>query len=101
MRRDPPGVGLTVRQRKTLWAVCDHERRHGRMPTVRELADALGVNISAAYAALRRLEERGWIATEPGVIRGIAVLRKPPPRALVMVREDSGDAVLREIGVTV
>jgi repressor LexA len=48
-------------------------KRNGYAPTVRDLAEALGVGHSTIQAGLRELVEDGMVRKAPGVARGIVV----------------------------
>jgi DNA-binding transcriptional regulator YhcF (GntR family) len=48
-----------------------------RLPSIRELAPAMGVNVNTVRAAYARLEQEGLVQTEHG--RGSFVSRRPTP----------------------
>ena len=52
---------LTDRQREVLAAIIDHILQTGQAPTTRELADAVGIGVTAAGRFLDVLEQRGAI----------------------------------------
>lgn len=51
----------------------DKTQRGTRLPTVRELAEKLGVHFNTVARAYRQLEIEGWLSTRPG--RGTFVWR--------------------------
>lgn len=54
---------LTDRQRRVLEAVVDHHRRHGRMPTYRELGRALRIaSTQGVRRHLEALERKGYLS---------------------------------------
>lgn len=67
-------AALTPRQGDALEAIRAHIVEHGYAPTVRELADRLGVtSTNAASELLRGLEQRGAIRRAAGKSRAIVV----------------------------
>lgn len=77
---------LPPRQAAALAAIERHFGAHGAMPTVRELAQALGCSVRAAAELIEKLVQRGALGKVPGVSRGLrlvadraapAVLRLP------------------------
>lgn len=72
MHRLPP------RQREVLEILGEAHRRTGRMPTVRELAERLGVKAPGTITDhLRALEEKGFLVREPGKSRNIRLSSAP------------------------
>ena len=59
-----------ARLRLALLAVCAHRRGHGREPTERELAAALGIGATTAWARLRQLRRSGLLEAAPSRCRG-------------------------------
>lgn len=61
--------------------ITTYHREHGYPPSVRELADHLGVATHTAHTALRKLVEDGLITVTPGIPRSIvvtgAVMKEP------------------------
>jgi len=61
---------LTKRQRKVLEAVKDFIRKHGYSPTVRQLAEILGISShSAVFKHLSSIEKKGYFRKENGEIQ--------------------------------
>lgn len=54
-------AGLTRKQTKALEFIKDFHAKHGLAPTFREMAEALGIQPSAAFYMVHRLEERGHV----------------------------------------
>lgn len=67
---------LTTGRARVLDIICNYIRRHDEAPTVQEIADAMGIHISAAYDYLQRLAAKGYIRREKGP-RTIRVLIRP------------------------
>jgi len=64
-----PRPALTARQEQVLRAFVGWLLREGHAPTVRELAELLGVrHHNALHSVLLRLEEKGWLHA-PGPAR--------------------------------
>jgi repressor LexA len=54
-------------------AIQQHIAEHGYAPSVRELAQIVGVNLSTTHVHLRNLERDGKISREPGLPRTITL----------------------------
>ena len=65
---------LPPRQAAALQAIERHFGRHGAMPTVRELAQALGCSVRAAAELIEKLVQRGVLGKVPGVSRGLRLV---------------------------
>lgn len=66
----PTTTTLTPRQAAVLDAVRVLTAEHGYPPTVREVADAVGLaSASSAHAHMRTLEQHGLLASRPGCPR--------------------------------
>ena len=48
---------------------------HGYAPSIRELADGMGVNTAAARNRLKRLIKLGWVRKVPRTARGLVLTR--------------------------
>jgi repressor LexA len=81
---------LTNQQQRVLTVIQDQLRRQGYSPTVRELAQHLGVAIGTVQAHLRALERKGALKRRPFQARGL-YLSAPV--------EWSGSDVIRDIPV--
>lgn len=69
---------LTERQIKILEAIHDGIQRQGLPPTMRELADKVGLaSPSSVKAQLHTLEKRGFIKRDEGLSRAIQLLWDP------------------------
>jgi repressor LexA len=64
---------LTDQQERVLSVIQDQLRRHGYPPTVRELAQRLGLCIGTVQAHLRALERKGALTRRPFQARGLCV----------------------------
>lgn len=71
---------LTPRQQQVLDFITEHIDGHGYPPTLREIAQHLGVKgtVSAIHH-LEALERKGYLRREAGSSRGIALVREPQP----------------------
>lgn len=66
---------LTPRQQAALALICRSVVDRGYPPTVRELGAELGLSSSnSVLNVLRRLQAKGYLDRDPGVVRGIRVL---------------------------
>lgn len=64
--------GLTERQQQILNAITSYINEKGYPPTVRELADMVGIKSSSTlHGHLQRLEKKGYITKEKGKPRTI------------------------------
>ena len=72
---DIKGDGLTERQRKILEVIQEAVRDRGFPPTVREIADLVGLASPASVAhQLSALERKGFIKRDPNSPRAIDVM---------------------------
>ena len=71
---------LTPRQQQVLDFITDYLDGHGFPPTMREIAEHIGVvgNATAIFH-LEALERKGYLKREPGSSRGIVLNREPQP----------------------
>lgn len=69
-----PQPDLTEHQQRVLDTVNAYINEWGLPPTVRELADMLGVQTSAAHRALGRLRDAGRVEWDDGQHRSLRVL---------------------------
>ena len=67
-------MSLTDQQRRVLNAIQDRLRRQGYPPTVRELAQHLGVSIGTVQSHLRALERKGALKRRPFQARGLYLM---------------------------
>jgi repressor LexA len=76
-------IGLTHRQAALLRFVCGFIEARGAAPTILEIeTGAQTSGRHATYDRLNALQERGYIARQPGKARAIEVLHPIPiPRA--------------------
>jgi len=66
--------GLTERQQQILNAIASYINEKGYPPTVREIADMVGIKSSSTlHGHLQRLEKKGFIARERGKPRTITI----------------------------
>ena len=69
-------VRLSDKQAEVFWFIQDCQDKKGWSPTVREIADAIGVgSTSTVYAHLKALEKKGFIERMKGSPRAIKILR--------------------------
>lgn len=79
----PPPRPLTARQREVLEAIEAFIERYSVPPTLRELAEALGVHCQTAVYFLKPLERKGYVEqrrTADGrvIARTLRVVRSAP-----------------------
>lgn len=60
----------TDRQQEWLKCICRLTRKHSRGPTLRELANAMGVNPNAAVSTLDLLEKKELISRPQVITKG-------------------------------
>lgn len=65
---------LTERQHEVLDTIRTYHDRTGYAPSIRELADLLGISGAATYRALVRLRDAGAVDWDEGVARTLRVL---------------------------
>lgn len=75
MAKKLPFTELTPRLKEYLVWIRRFVRRHEWAPTVREVAEGMGVERNAAYEAIRRLEAGRYLARGGGA-RSMRVLPK-------------------------
>jgi repressor LexA len=68
---------LPPRQAAARAAIERNFGAHGAMPTVRELAQALGCSVRAAAELIEKLVQRGVLGKVPGVSRGLRLVTAP------------------------
>jgi repressor LexA len=76
---------LTPGQCRTLTAIQDLKLRRGFPPTMRELANELGISIPGAYHQVLRLVRKGFLHRERYRARAITIIRQPKERASDLV----------------
>ena len=69
---------LGVRSAAVLHTIRTYVAKYGYPPTTMEIASAVGLGPGSVPHHLGVLHQRGYIVTEPGVARGIRVLRPGP-----------------------
>lgn len=74
-------IGLTNRQSEVLSTIKDYQSRLGFPPTVKELAELIGVSSpNAAAEHVKALKKKGYISIAPGAARGISLIEQKPKR---------------------
>lgn len=69
-------VQLSDKQAEVFWYIRDYQDKNSWSPTVREIANAIGVgSTSTVYAYLKTLEKKGFIERMKGSPRAIKILR--------------------------
>lgn len=75
---------LNSREEAILQFIRDYVRRHGYPPSIREIGKAVGLASTATvHVYLQSLEEKGFLARDPG-----------KPRAILLREEETPDTVL-------
>jgi repressor LexA len=73
---------LTARQQRVLDLTRDYIADKGYPPTLRELADGLGVGVTRGVVKhLEALERKGYLKRSPGASRGIELASRTAPQA--------------------
>lgn len=67
---------ITEPQARTLRAICGILDLRGLPPTVKELAEALGISHASAHEQIAQLVRKGYLRKEAGKARGIVVIRR-------------------------
>ena len=70
-------IDVTVvsrRQQEVLDALAELRTHHDYPPTVREIADELGIQVSTAHAHLLQLRRHGLVEWRPGRPRTLRIL---------------------------
>ena len=74
------GTELTSRQQEVLDHIREYVRQHGVPPSRADLGRSLKLlSVSAVAYHLHALERKGWIQINPGMDRGIQLLREGTP----------------------
>ena len=66
---------LTASQQRLLEAIEGHIAQAGMSPTLRELADQLGLGVASVFKSVQRLERNGYVRRMAGKSRSLTVLR--------------------------
>src|ERR1700747_2791795 len=75
---DPGRPGLTARQCKIVQVIEDSVQDAGRVPTFREIGDAVGLASSSSVSyQLRVLQRMGYLTHEAGRPRAIMLQNRP------------------------
>lgn len=72
-----PVQEITEPQRRTLKEIRLFTNRRGFPPTMKELADILGISHASAHGQVSQLVRKGYLKREPRKARGIAIVREP------------------------
>jgi repressor LexA len=95
---------LSARQRQVLELLQHFVTGRGYPPSLRELAQALGISLSAAHHYLQTLERKGYVRRDPARPRAIELLpnggvgspKLPPTYVPVIGRVAAGSPILAE-----
>jgi repressor LexA len=71
-----PDAEITDPQRKTLKEICIFIGERGFPPTMKELADILGISHSSAHDQVSQLVRKGYMNREPKKARGLVITDK-------------------------
>ncbi len=100
-----PAVEITDPQRRTLRALRRFIDHRGLPPTIKELADSLGISAPSAHDQVKQLVRKGYVKRESRKARGLTVLREPMDEVLdllavpIVGRVAAGQPVLAEENV--
>jgi repressor LexA len=68
--------GITEPQAKTLRVICGILDSKGLPPTVKELAEALGISHASAHEQIAQLVRKGYLRKEEKKARSIVVVKR-------------------------
>ena len=68
---------ITEPQRKTMKEIRRFTERRGFPPTMKELADILGISHASVHGQVNQLVSKGYLKREPRKARGIVIVRDP------------------------
>lgn len=68
--------GITEPQTRTLRAICQILDSTGLPPTVKELAEALGISPASAHEQIAQLVHKGYLRKEEKKARSIVVVKR-------------------------
>lgn len=69
----PRSIGLTPRQEEALRAIRNFIAHRGFPPTIRDLADAMGITSSTAFYLLGELRQKGHVRHDPSRVRSLTI----------------------------
>lgn len=72
-----PTAEITEHQRRTLKAIRNFIVHQGFPPTIKELADILGITPPSTHDQVSQLVRKGYLKREPHKARGLTILREP------------------------
>lgn len=68
--------GITEPQTRTLRAICQILDSTGLPPTVKELAEALGISPASAHEQIAQLVRKGYLRKEEKKARSIVIVKR-------------------------
>lgn len=68
--------GITVPQERTLKAICHILDSTGLPPTVKELAETLGISHASTHEQIAQLVRKGYLRKEQKKARSIVVVKR-------------------------
>lgn len=84
MTADDPRPPLTPRQAEVLHYIRHYILTHRHPPSLRDVAAAVGVNVSAAAGFVNKLAEKDYLRRADGKARSLVVVDAgPDPRAVL------------------
>ncbi len=84
-RGRPPIGAITAPQRRTLSELRRFINRRGFPPTLKELADILGISGPSVRDQVNQLVRKGYVNRESRKARGLTVLREPLDEVLALL----------------
>ena len=93
----PYPLQLTRKQREVLTAIEDFARQNGYMPSVRELAERLGLGVATVHFHLSTLQDKG-ILDHDGTAHGMRIKKTPPAPVGPSLSEGSGGIRISIVG---
>lgn len=95
---------LTGRQYECLQHIVEHRKEHGYSPTVREIANKMGICVNAVQGHLNAIQEKGRIKRRNGLSRSIVPTDEVPSQAMRAAMREAekllkrDDATAEEVG---
>ena len=72
-----PSIGITPHQQRTLNEIIHFIDLNGYPPTIKDLAEILGISGTSVHDQVKRLIGKGYLRREPGKARVLTVIRRP------------------------
>jgi repressor LexA len=74
-KKTPASTTVTDRQARVLRFIEQYIRRHGYSPSIREIADGLGMTPAGAHYHVQMLKKKNLLTYQPNRIRTITLVK--------------------------